>query len=128
MPSNGHEWTSFNPNSDFISSKNKFFMCRFLQILIVNWKKKEMIVFDMFIDIESTDEFSDLFFQIFMISSENRSPVKIEVTVRCTESDSRLHKSISRPTVGVWTNPVGVRSIGKRFFKKKLFLWSSLGL
>ena len=56
-------------------------MYRFLQILIMNWKKKEMIVFDMFIDIESTDEFSDLFFQIFMISSENRSPVKIEVTV-----------------------------------------------
>ena len=60
-----------------------------------------MIVFDVFIDIESTDEFSDLFFQIFMISSEKSSPVKIEVTVRCTESDSRLHKSISRPTVGV---------------------------
>ena len=43
-----------------------------------------MIVFDVFIDIESTDEFSDLFFQIFMISSENQnhSPVKIEVTVQ----------------------------------------------
>ena len=77
-----------------------------------------MIVFDVFIDIESTDEFSNLFFQIFMISSEKSSPVKIEVTVRCTESDGRLHISISRPTVGVWTNPVGVRSIGKRFSKK----------
>ena len=47
----------------------------------MNWKKKEMIVFDVFIDIESTDEFSDLFFQIFMISSEKSSPVKIEITV-----------------------------------------------
>lgn len=56
-------------------------MYRFLQILIMNWKKKEMIVFDMFIDIESTDEFSDLFFQIFMISSEKSGPVKVEVTV-----------------------------------------------
>ena len=57
-------------------------MYRFLQILIMNWKKKEMIVFDMFIDIESTDEFSDLFFQIFVISSEkHHDPVKIEVTV-----------------------------------------------
>ena len=80
-----------------------------------------MIVFDVFIDIESTDEFSDLFFQIFVISSENHGPVKIEVTVRCTESDSRLHKSISRPTVGVWTNPVGVRPIGKRFLRKYNF-------
>ena len=40
-----------------------------------------MIVFDVFIDIESTDEFSDLFFQIFMISSEKSGPVKVEVTV-----------------------------------------------
>ena len=40
-----------------------------------------MIVFDLFIDIESTHEFSDLFFQIFMISSENHGPVKVEVTV-----------------------------------------------
>ena len=77
-----------------------------------------MIVFDVFIDIESTHEFSDLFFQIFMISSENHGPVKVEVTVRCTESDSRLHKSISRSTVGMWTNPVGVRSVGKRFLRK----------
>ena len=52
-----------------------------------------------------------------MISSEKSGPVKIETPVRCTESDSRLHKSISQPTVGVWTNPVGVRSIGKRFLK-----------
>ena len=40
-----------------------------------------MIVFDMFIDIKSTDKFSDLFFQIFMISSEKSDPVKIEVAV-----------------------------------------------
>ena len=50
-----------------------------------------------------------------MISSEKSGPVKVETPVRCTESHSRLHKSISRPTVGMWTNPVGVRSIGKRF-------------
>ena len=77
-----------------------------------------MIVFDVFIDIESTHEFSDLFFRIFMIFSEKSGPVKVEGTVRCTESNSRLHKSISRPTVGVCTNPVGVRSIGKRFLRK----------
>ena len=40
-----------------------------------------MIVFDVFIDIESTHEFSDLFFQIFMISSEKSGPAKVEVTV-----------------------------------------------
>ena len=40
-----------------------------------------MIVFDVFIDIESTHEFSDLFFQIFMISIEKSGPVKVEVTV-----------------------------------------------
>ena len=60
-----------------------------------------MIVFDVFIDIESTHEFSDLFFQIFMISSEKRGPVKVEVTVRCTESDSGLHKPISRPAISI---------------------------
>ena len=60
-----------------------------------------MIMFDVFIDIESTNKFSDLNFQIFMISSEKSVLVMIEDPVRCTESDSRLHKSISRPTVGV---------------------------
>ena len=45
-----------------------------------------MIVFDVFIDIESTHEFSDLFFQIFMISSENSGPVKVEVTVDSTKT------------------------------------------
>ena len=37
-----------------------------------------MIVFDVFIDIESTNEFSDLIFQIFMISSEKSVLVMIE--------------------------------------------------
>ena len=37
-----------------------------------------MIVFDVFIDIESTNEFSDLNFQIFMISSEKSVLVMIE--------------------------------------------------
>ena len=35
-------------------------------------------MFDLFIDIESTHEFSDLFFQIFMIYSEKSGPVKVE--------------------------------------------------
>ena len=48
-----------------------------------------MIVFDVFIDIESTHEFSDLFFQIFMISSEKSGPVKVEVTV-FTDTQSQL--------------------------------------
>ena len=47
-----------------------------------------MIVFDVFIDIESTHEFSDLFFRIFMIFSEKSGPVKVEGTVRCTKSNS----------------------------------------
>ena len=37
-----------------------------------------MIVFDVFIDIESTNEFSDLNFQIFMISIEKSVLVMIE--------------------------------------------------
>ena len=53
-----------------------------------------------------------------MISSEKRGPVKIEPPVGWVESDARLDKSISRPTVSIWTNPVGVRPIGKRFLKK----------
>ena len=76
-----------------------------------------MIVFDLFIDIESTHEFQIYFFQIFKILPENHVPVMIEVPVERVESDSRLDKSISRPTVSTWTNPVGIRSIGKRFLK-----------
>ena len=41
-----------------------------------------MIVFDVFIDIESTNKFSDLNFQIFMISSEKSVLVMIEDPVR----------------------------------------------
>ena len=40
-----------------------------------------MIVFDLFIDIESTYEFQIYFFQIFKILSENHVPVMIEVPV-----------------------------------------------
>ena len=40
-----------------------------------------MIVFDLFIDIESTHEFQ-IYFQIFKILSENRLLVMIEVPVR----------------------------------------------
>ena len=47
-----------------------------------------MIVFDLFIDIESTHEFSDLFFQIFMIYSEKSGPVKVEGPVHTSTQDN----------------------------------------
>ena len=77
-----------------------------------------MIVFDLFVDIESTHEFQIHFFQIFKISSEKRVLAMIEVPVGWVESDSRLGKSISRSTGSIWTNPVGVRPIDKRFLRK----------
>ena len=77
-----------------------------------------MIVVDLFIDIESMHEFQIHFVQIFKILAENRGPVMIEVPVGCMKSDSRLNKPISRPKISIWTNPVGIRSIGKRFSKK----------
>ena len=58
-----------------------------------------MIVFDLFIDIESTHAFQIYFFQIFNILTENHVPVMIEVPVGCTEVESGFDKSISRPTV-----------------------------
>ena len=59
----------------------------------------------------------NLFFEIFMISFVKSGPVKVEVPVEWIETDSRLGKSISRSTVDMWTNPIGIRSIGKRFQK-----------
>ena len=52
-----------------------------------------------------------------MISSVKRGPVKVETPVEWLETDNRLGKSISRSTVCVWTIPIGVWSIGKRFQK-----------
>ena len=36
-------------------------------------------------------------------------------TVGWLETDDRLGKLISRSTVSTWTNPIGLRPIGKRF-------------
>ena len=38
-------------------------------------------------------------------------------TVEWLETDSRLGKSISRSTVGMWTDPIGIWSIGENFKK-----------
>ena len=43
-----------------------------------------------------------------MISFVKSGPVKVEVPVEWLETDSRLGKSISRSTVDMWTNPIGV--------------------
>ena len=59
-----------------------------------------------------------------MISSVKTLPVKVETPVEWLETDCRLHKSISRPTVNVWTNPIGVWPIRKRF---KFFFYNFCG-
>ena len=48
--------------------------------------------------------------------------VLIKLPVQGVSTHGRLHKSISRPTVGIWTNPLGVWSIGKRF--KRIWRWN----
>ena len=52
-----------------------------------------------------------------LISDRNLLLVLIQLTVSGMWTHDWLHKSISRSTESVWTNPVGVRSIGKRFTK-----------
>ena len=52
-----------------------------------------------------------------MISFVKRGSVKVEVPVEWLETDSRLGKSISRSTVGMWTDPIGIWSIGENFKK-----------
>ena len=50
-------------------------------------KNTEMIVFDMFVDIESKQEIQIYFFQIFKISYVKRVLVKVETPVECVKSD-----------------------------------------
>ena len=52
-----------------------------------------------------------------LISDRNLRVVLIQHPVSGTWTCGWLRKSISRPTVGVWTNPVGVLSISKWFRK-----------
>ena len=52
-----------------------------------------------------------------LISDRNLLLVLIQPTVSGTWTHGWLRKSISRSTVGVWTNPVGVLSISKWFRK-----------
>ena len=52
-----------------------------------------------------------------LISDRNLLLVLIQPTVSDTWTCGWLRKSISRPTVGVWTNPVGVLSINEWFRK-----------
>ena len=52
-----------------------------------------------------------------LISDRNLLLVLIQPTVSGTWTYGWLRKSISRPTVGVWTNPVGVLSINEWFRK-----------
>ena len=53
--------------------------------------------------------------RILKVSHESSALVKCH-------SQSSPHKSISHPPVGIWTNPFGVRSIGKRF--PKFYRWN----
>ena len=55
--------TDPNRDPDIYWSKNQFFMYWFLQISIMNKKNTEMIVFDLFIDIESNHEIQIYFFR-----------------------------------------------------------------
>ena len=52
-----------------------------------------------------------------LISDRNLRVLLIQLTVSGMWTHDWLRKSISRSTVSMWTNPVGVRSIGKRFKK-----------
>ena len=52
-----------------------------------------------------------------LISDRNLRVVLIQHPVSGTWTHGWLRKSISRPTVGLWTNPVGVLSISKWFRK-----------
>ena len=52
-----------------------------------------------------------------LISDRNFRVVLMQPPVAGMQTHGWLHKSISRPTVGTWTNPVGVRSISKWFRK-----------
>ena len=51
-------------------------------------------------------------------TTRKQCPVLIEPPVLGTQADGRLCKSISRPTVDMWTNPLGARPIGNGLGEK----------
>lgn len=61
---------------------------------------------------------SRFIFQIFMISCVNTPLVKVETPVERVKLDGWPCNSICRSKVDIWTNPVGVWSIRKRFKRK----------
>ena len=82
-----HYCTDPNRDPDTQLSKNQFFMYCFLQISIMKKKNTEMIVFDLFVDIESKHEIQILFFSDFHDIVCDRPPVMVQVPVGRVKPD-----------------------------------------
>ena len=73
-------------------------------------------------EIQKFGSFPPVFLTLEPGFSKSLTKVLHLLSVTHSPVGGRPHKSMSRPPVGIWTNPFGVRSIGKRF--RKFYRWN----